>query len=293
MDIEIVNLYSNVAKPDSDLIGEHGQSFLLRMNGENILFDVGGDGEALLHNMAKLNVDPDEISALVFSHGHYDHTKALPEFLDARSSEEILPVYAHPDVREPKYGKILFIKKDIGFPELTKAQEEKLEFKLSRDPININEKLRTTGEIRDRKYPDGIEKTSVHKEGDELVVDPFYDDLSLILEADEGLVIITGCAHAGILNICAHAKQTSNKPIKAIIGGTHMARYTEEEVLETAEEFKNQFDNPYLYLNHCTDQLPYFFMRSTKAIDILQSKFGEEKIQPCYVGTRLTYSTGT
>jgi len=292
MDIEILNLYSNVAKPGTDLIGEHGQSFLLRLDGENILFDVGGDGESLLKNMEKLNVDPDEISKLIFSHGHYDHTKGLPEFLDARSVDTILPVYAHPDVREPKYGKMLFIKKDIGFPELTKEQEEKMEFHYSRDPVKINEILRTTGELRERKYPDGREKTAVHIEEGELKEDLVYDDLSLILELDDSQVIITGCAHAGILNICAHAKKTSDKPIKSIIGGTHMARYSEEEVLETAEEFKNKFDDPNLYLNHCTDKLPYFFMKSTKAIDILQSKYGEEKINPCYVGTQLNYSIG-
>lgn len=291
MNIEIINLYSNVAKEGSDLIGEHGQSFLLKVNGESILFDVGGDGNTLLHNMEKLDINPDDISKIILSHGHYDHTKALPDFLNARTTDDILTIYAHPKVREPKYGKILFLKKYIGFPELTESQEEQLEFKYSRDPVKINEILRTTGEIHNRKYPDGIEKTSVHKEGDDLKVDPFYDDLSLLLDVNQGQVIITGCAHAGILNICAHAKQTSEKPIKAIIGGTHMARYSEEEVLETAEKFKNQFDDPDLYLNHCTDQLPYFFMKSTKAIDILQSMYGEEKIQPCYVGTKLTYST--
>jgi 7,8-dihydropterin-6-yl-methyl-4-(beta-D-ribofuranosyl)aminobenzene 5'-phosphate synthase len=291
MDIEIINLYSNVAKPASDLIGEHGQSFLLKVNGENILFDVGGDGDVLLHNMEKLDINPDDISEMILSHGHYDHTKALPDFLDARTTDDILTVYAHPNVREPKYGKIFFLKKYIGFPELTKSQEEQLDLKYSRKPVMINDIIRTTGEIRDRKYPDGIEKTAVHKEGNELKADPIYDDLSLILDVNQGQVIITGCAHAGILNICAHAKQTSEKPIKAIIGGTHMARYSEEEVLKTAEQFKNQFDNPNLYLNHCTDQLPYFFMRSTDAIDILQSKYGEDKIKPCFVGTKLTYST--
>lgn len=291
MDIEILNLYSNVAKPKTDLIGEHGQSFLLRVDGESILFDVGGDGESLLYNMDKLNVDPDEISKLILSHGHYDHTKGLPEFLDARSGDTILPVYAHPDVREPKFGKMLFIKKDIGFPELTEEQEGKIKFNYNRDPVKINDILRTTGELRKRKYPDGTEKNAVHIEEGELKVDPVYDDLSLILELDNGQVIITGCAHAGILNVCAHAKQTSDKPIKAIIGGTHMARYSEEEVLETAEEFKNTFDDPNLYLNHCTDKLPYFFMKSTKALDILLSKYGEKKVQPCYVGTKLTYST--
>ncbi len=290
MDIKILNLYSNVAMPGTELVGEHGQSFLLKMGNEDILFDAGGSGSVLLKNMDLLNVNPDDISKIILSHGHYDHTLGLPDLLDARKRDERLPIYAHPAVREKKYGKILFLKKDIGFPELTKEQEEKIDFKYSRDPIKINKALWTTGEIQDRSYPDGTEKTAVHKEGDELVLDPIYDDLSLILETNEGQVIITGCAHAGILNICAKAKKISDKPIKAIIGGTHMARYSEAEVLETAEMFKKEFDDPNLYLNHCTDRLPYKFMKRTKALDILQSKFGEEKIRPCYVGTEMRYT---
>jgi len=66
-------------------------------------------------------------------------------------------------------------------------------------------------------------------------------------------------------------------------------RYTEKEVLETAEKFVKEYDNPDLYLNHCADKLPVKILKQTKTIDILREKYGEEKIKNCYVGTKLTF----
>jgi len=289
MEIEILNLYSNIPKPGSSLIGKHGQSFLLTIEDEKILFDTGGSGKVLLKNMENLNIDPNDISKLIISHGHDDHTKGLPDFLSARTSDKSLPVYAHPNIREPKFVKALFFKLNIGFPDLTDKQEQKIDFRFIKEPKNITQKIWTTGEIKNRKYKDGVEPRALHKENGEYKVDPVYDDLSLILNTNKGQVIILGCAHAGILNICAHAKNTLDKPIAGIIGGTHMARYTEEEAIETGRKLVNEFDNPNLYLNHCTDQLPYKFMKKTKALDILRTNFGEKKIKPCYVGTKISF----
>ncbi|MGY5874386.1 MAG: hypothetical protein RTU30_01460, partial [Candidatus Thorarchaeota archaeon] len=121
------------------------------------------------------------------------------------------------------------------------------------------------------------------------VTDPVHDDISLILQTKDGQVIISGCAHAGILNICELSKKNSDAPIKAIIGGSHMARYSEQEVIATSEKLKKEYDFPMLYLNHCTDKLPYRFLKVTKAIDILKKCYSADKVKNCYVGTELTF----
>ena len=290
MNVEILNLYSNVAKPNSSLIGDHGQSFLIKTENENILLDVGYKGKKLLHNMKKLGVNPNDISLLILSHGHYDHVGGLPLFLDARTTSKPLQVIAHPDVLLQRRIKIGFISKNFSFPKLTEEQKSKVKIELEKNARKINNFIRTTGEITDRPYRQGTEPRMQSKVDGNFDIDSVADDVGVILETKEGQVIITGCAHAGILNICKHAKDTSDKPLKAIIGGTHMVRYEKKDVFETAEKIINEFDDPDFYLNHCTDKLPIPFLKATKTIDILREKYGNDKIKNCYVGTKLIFA---
>ncbi|MBD3191761.1 MAG: MBL fold metallo-hydrolase [Candidatus Heimdallarchaeota archaeon] len=290
MEIEIINLYSNMAMPKTKLIGDHGQSFLLKSKNENILLDVGTSGKKLLHNMKELGIDPNDITLLIISHGHYDHTGGLPEFLDARTTEEPLRVLAHPKILAKRRIKVAFIKIKSKMPELSAKQKAKMVFDFEKNPRKINEYIRTSGEITDRPYRQGIEPRMQSKVEGTFTTDMVPDDVSVYVETKEGQVIITGCGHAGILNICKNAKESSEKPLKAIVGGTHMVRYTKEEVLETGKQLTQKFDDPELYLNHCTDKLPVKILKMTPTIDILREKYGKNKVKNCCVGTRLTFN---
>jgi len=289
VEVQILNLYSNEVEENSNLKGHHGQSFLITIGEEQIIYDVGHKGHILLHNMAILGIEPKNITKMVVSHGHFDHTGGLPVFLDSRNTEEKIPLYAHTDFREEKLFKLGIIKKNLGCPFISKEQEKKIEFILSSKSQQIVPYLRTTGEITKRKEVTGVEPIIKHWENNKLVVDPILDDNSLVLSTNEGEVIITGCAHSGILNICEHVKNQTARRIRAIVGGTHMATYTPEEVLYVAEELKNKYDFPDLYLNHCTDKMPNPFVKTTKTIDILKNKFGEEKVKSCMVGTKINF----
>jgi len=287
--VQILNLYSNEKESNSKLRNHHGQSFLITIGEEQILYDVGYKGHILLHNMSKLKISPDDITKLIISHGHLDHTGGLPDFLDKRIKKERLPLFAHPDFREEKILKIGFIKKALGFPHIAKDLEKKLDFRLSSQSQQIIPCLSTTGEITERKEINGVEPMVLHWENSNLVVDPVLDDNSLVLTTKEGEVIITGCAHSGILNICEYVRKQSGRRIKAIIGGTHMVSYTPQEVLHVADKLENLYDCPDLYLNHCTDKMPNPFMKKTKTLDILKGRFGEEKVKKCNVGTKIIF----
>ncbi|TFH28996.1 MAG: MBL fold metallo-hydrolase, partial [Promethearchaeota archaeon] len=251
--MRLTNLFSNKVLPHSDLEGGHGQSFFLEINGKNLLLDVGASGKKLLANMSKLHISVDSVQLLAFSHGHYDHSQALPEFLAARSSNLIpLPTYGHPAMEEKKYAKIAFLKKNLGFPskKMTPELRSRCEFHLQSEPLEILSGVWLSGEIKERPYHSGEEKMAMHlKDDGSSEIDPVKEDQSMYLRTSNGTVIVTGCAHAGLLNICRNAKELLKQPIHAIIGGSHMVRFTEEQVEEVADVLKSDFDSPTLYLN--------------------------------------------
>ncbi|MHA1618235.1 MAG: MBL fold metallo-hydrolase [Promethearchaeota archaeon] len=294
MNIKLTNLFSNEVLPNSDLKGGHGQSFFLEIGDKNLLFDVGGSGKKLLANMKKLNIPVDSVQLLAFSHGHYDHTQALPAFLAARNSSLTpLPPYGHPAMEEKKYAKIAFLKKNLGFPskKMTPELRSRCEFHLQAEPLELLPGVWLSGEIKDRPYHSGEEKMALHLKDDGTPeIDPVKDDQSLYLKTSKGTVIVTGCAHAGLLNICRHAKELLKQPIHAIIGGSHMVRFTPDKVEEVADVLKSEFDSPTLYLNHCTEFLPPPFKKNTFVRPLLREKMGDEKILPCYVGTKLEFA---
>ena len=289
MQATILNLFSNVKMSNKDLKEGHGQRFLIAVDGEKILYDTGLNGKTLLKNMDALSISPDEITKLVLSHGHIDHTGGLSDFLEKRSTKK-LTLIAHPSFREEKIYKVLnFFKKTLSCPPLTRTQENKLDIRTTAEPEQVTLNLKTTGEITERPEKCGLEPNAKHIENSKYVVDPVRDDLGLILNTKNGSVIITGCGHSGILNICNHVKQLFNSRILAIVGGTHMVRYSEDDVRYVASKLEKEYDNPDLYLNHCTDYLPDPFVKKTKASDILIREMGKEKVKDCFVGTEIRF----
>ena len=292
MKVEVINIYSNEGFTDKNLKGDHGQSFYIKIGNKVILIDTGTNAKILLQNMQELGLSPDTIEKIFLTHGHYDHTRGLPGLLDTINPTNPIPVIGHPGIIEKKVGKLAFIKKDIGFPELTEEQKNKIDLQLIEEPIELIPGLTSTGEIKTRPHRDGREKSALHVVNDEFVIDPVLDDQSVVIDTQEGLVLITGCCHAGLLNTLEHVKRMKDKPIKVIIGGTHMVRFSQEEVSQVADVLEQEYGLPDLYLNHCTDYLPKplsLVVKKTQATKLLRERFGDEKVKACPVGTKLTF----
>jgi 7,8-dihydropterin-6-yl-methyl-4-(beta-D-ribofuranosyl)aminobenzene 5'-phosphate synthase len=217
VDAKIVNVYNNVAPPDRNLRGGHGSSYSITIDGREILFDVGWRGRKLMHNIHVLGIDVDKIERLVLSHGHRDHTDGLAHFLKARTTNTRLPIVAHPDAIEPKSMKLSIFRIRLGLPKLSTKLAEKTEFQLTKDSVEVLPKLFTTGEIPVVERPEkpGIVSGAFHKVDGKHVWDPVVDDLSLVLQVKDGLVIVTGCCHAGLLNTCAKATQLFGQKIQS------------------------------------------------------------------------------
>ncbi|MDQ0286930.1 7,8-dihydropterin-6-yl-methyl-4-(beta-D-ribofuranosyl)aminobenzene 5'-phosphate synthase [Desulfofundulus luciae] len=248
MMVKITVLSENTVGLPLGLSGEWGLALLVETAGTKVLFDTGERGN-ILANAAALGINLQEVDALVMSHGHYDHSGGMRDFLRLRGR---LPVYVHPDffalhyVSQPR-------EQYIGVP----FRQEELEslgadFIFEQEPQQIAPGLWVSGEVPRKTTFEKGDSRLFSLENDNKVADPFRDDMSLYCVTDEGVVIILGCAHAGVVNIVEHARQvTGIDRIYGIIGGTHLGPASKEQQEATIAYLKN-LDLKFLAANHCT-----------------------------------------
>lgn len=248
MEIKVATLSENTAS--AGLVPEWGLSMLLEVDGLRVLFDTGAS-VATVHNAEIMGVDLSGVDRIVLSHGHYDHTGGLRDVLKKTGPTEVI---AHPDIWQPKYGSLPGEPgHSIGIP-FTREELEALgaSFMLSREPVKLSAHLMTTGEIPMLTDYEAIDANLYVGEGGEKEPDSLADDLSLIIDAEFGLVVILGCAHRGVINILRHAqKLTGKQPVYAVIGGTHLFNASEERLAKTAAALK-EMRVQRLGVSHCT-----------------------------------------
>ena len=239
------------------LYGEWGQSLLIEVDGLKILFDTG-PSRHILENAEKLGIELSTIDKIVLSHGHYDHTGGLKHVLTLLKGSGNRPkgieVIAHPDIFQEKYFYMKgFPAKAIGMPS-TRADLEALgaRFNLSRDPVRLADNIMTTGEVQVSIDYEQIDPTLHIKDAENYIPDRLADDLDLIIKTDQGLVILLGCGHRGIINTLLHAQKiTGINEIYAVIGGTHLISANKTQLDETVKALRN-FNISRLGVSHCT-----------------------------------------
>lgn len=249
MSLKITTLCENTAgRPGC--VAEWGLSMFVETEETTLLFDTGRNTAALT-NADTLGINLKKIDRIVLSHGHHDHTGGLRGFLQRLKGCEIV---AHPDIWDPKYTKRPYEERE-AFCGIPFAREE-LEslggsFTLATQPVALSDNILTTGEI-DMTVPyEAVEPSMLLKDGNGFRRDPLADDLSLVIQTEEGLVIILGCAHRGAINTIHHAQKiTGEQRIHAVIGGTHLYPASEERVERTIDELI-ALDVQKVGLSHC------------------------------------------
>jgi 7,8-dihydropterin-6-yl-methyl-4-(beta-D-ribofuranosyl)aminobenzene 5'-phosphate synthase len=233
------------------LVGEHGFSLLLERPDRRILFDTGA-GAALLHNASRLGKDLRSVDAIVLSHGHKDHTGGLVAALGAIGKR--LPIYGHPGIFADRFGKRANGQMQYaGLPFKREALEGMgATFDLSPAFREIVPGVHLTGEVpRKNVYETGDSHLFVPR-GDTMERDPFQDDLSMVVEDAEGLTLILGCCHSGLVNTLDHVRdRLPGKPIHTVIGGTHLGFAPPEQLRQTIATLRDR-QVRHLGLSHCT-----------------------------------------
>ncbi|HEX6401589.1 MAG TPA: MBL fold metallo-hydrolase [Pseudonocardiaceae bacterium] len=219
----------NGEAPDA-LIAEHGLSLLVTVSRDEaehrFLYDAGASPDGVVENMRRLEIDPSSIEAIVCSHGHFDHTTGIDGLIRTLGRTN-MPVLIHPHFwrrrrmtipgREPREIPTTSRRalQEAGFDVI---EEQQPSFLFERCVLVTGEVPRTTG------YEPGLPRQQAWLHGawqpDPLVL----DDQALIMNLrDKGLVILTGCGHAGVVNIARYARRlTGEGPLHALLGGFHL-----------------------------------------------------------------------
>ncbi len=216
-----------------------------------VLFDTGPDADVLRNNMGVLGLHPEELCALALSHSHYDHTGGLAAVLPLKPT---LPVYALPDIFRQRYALRNGEYVAIGFSHHDEELVRQSRLRLMSEPTQILPGLWTTGEIRHRPEMLGSSSHLFIKTNQGWEKDPYIDDMSLVLQTPEGLVLICGCCHAGLINTAMHVTENFSGRIHTIIGGAHLMAADDTQMAHLIAMLQEQFQDTTYYLNHCTGQ---------------------------------------
>ena len=247
--VRLIILAENTAE-GRGLRGEHGLSFWVERDEKRLLFDTG-QGLVLRDNGTALRLDFAQLDAIVLSHGHYDHSGGLDQVLAATT--HALSVFAHPAALLPKYRQAGDDVREVGMPVFCREalSGANVTVILSREPADVAPGIRTTGEIP-RRHPQERSEERFCLDAAGQIEDPIQDDMALIVETAEGVVLLLGCAHAGLINTLDHVRDvTANAPIRAVVGGMHLRNASPERMAWTLRELA-RFDIGQIIPLHCT-----------------------------------------
>jgi len=243
---------------ESPYLGQHGISLFLKTyrNGidRNVLMDVAQNPDALLENMDKMDIAPSGIDAIVLTHCHYDHTQGIARILREIGKRDV-PVIAHPDLFRPHFIQDPVLR-HIGMMDGDSAAEIEASggrLFLTKDSLKITSGLLTTGEVTRQTDFEEVGMNLFTIADGKLETDPVRDDISLVaVVKDKGLVILTGCSHAGIVNISHQAVElTGTRKIHGIIGGFHLIEASRQRIRKTVQELE-KFNPDWIAAGHCT-----------------------------------------
>jgi len=242
--------------------GEWGFSAIVEADDTRLLFDTGNLPDTATANAKVLKVSLDGVRDVVLSHWHGDHTGGISSALAAIGGAGAA-IYAHPAIFDEKFSRGGNGAQTNTLRDRRSAIEaQHATFNLSADAREIRPGFALTGSVprtrpRDQKLPEG----NLMRQGDALVVDTVPDEQSLVVNTREGLIVLTGCGHAGVVNTVEHVRHLfPDRPVAAVVGGFHWFASPDGDVVDAANEL-HAMGVARLMGAHCTLVEPIFTLR--------------------------------
>lgn len=259
---------------DPGLLAEHGLSLWIEYGNRHILFDTG-QSDILVQNAKALNIDLAQADAIVLSHGHYDHTGGLSTVLDIAPKARL---YLHPAAIEPKFSRNSPETRSIGMPDSARQAIRNREIIWTELPTQVFDGMGITGQVpRVNNFEDAGGAFFLDEDCRE--PDLLLDDQALFIESSTGLIVVLGCAHAGVVNTLQRISDINRrKHFYAVMGGMHLLNAIPERIERTITSFR-QYDLQRIGPAHCT---------GGNAVERIRSAFPEQCFD-CSVGTWIRF----
>ena len=271
MSWKITTLIENHPDTAESLICENGFSLLIENEQFKMLMDTGKSG-AFYDNALKMGESLTDLDCVMISHGHYDHAGGLMRMMEETGSQKKLYVgkgffdgkYCTNKEGEKYYNGIQFERKQLNeFPIIVEEVEQ--------DCLEIAKGVRIHRNFEQIVSYEHWNPKFFLREEEQYVQDTFSDEMALTLDTKEGLVVIVGCSHPGIVNILKTIVGRTGQPIRGVIGGTHLMDADKERLLKTMEDFK-AMGMEFIGVSHCTGD---------DNLKMIQESFGEYFIFNC------------
>ncbi len=285
--LEITTLTDN-GVADIEYLAEWGLSLHLSIEGEtDILFDTGY-GKACVPNADAAGIDLSACKCICLSHGHSDHTggllPVLKQIRQADSGRKEVDIYCHPAALEEQYVKHTDTYFYRGIPyHIAELQRLGARFHTSAEPRWLEEDIVMSGEVPLRTDFEAPSDICFLKINGEYQPSPVQDDQALFIRTNLGLVVLSGCAHRGIINTLLHAREiTGEERIHLVVGGTHLLNTQMHQQEKTADMLR-ELDVQKIGVSHCTGLKPACY---------LAQRLGMERFFFNNAGTAISFPGG-
>lgn len=256
--MKIVTLVENTPGGEG-CVFEHGLSFYIQTDTQKILLDTGAS-EAFLQNAQRLGIDLAQVDMMVLSHGHYDHAGGILAFVKANSKA---PIYMRPTAVKAYYNDRPTGAKYIGMDQRIFTLDRIIfteEVHVLSDQISL-----FSGVTGRRLWPEGNRQLKCLENG-EYTQDIFDHEQSLVIREQDRSVLISGCAHNGILNILDKYQELYGAAPDMVITGFHMKKNAplteaEKEIVKSTARELITYQNTSFYSGHCTGEEAFGIMK--------------------------------
>jgi len=214
-------------------VSEHGLSFLLKVKGKQFLFDTGASG-SFLTNAQLMNEDLHQVDTVILSHSHYDHSGGLRTAAEHLSLTSLITGVGFFRPKYSGYGP-MYNYHGCGFDQKYINQKGIAHTEVA-ESLECADGVFIVGGFHHHYVFETTNSLFVVKQGNEFIRDDFQDEIACVLDRPEGLTLITGCSHPGILSMIVDIKKRFNKPVCRVIGGAHLSKETPERLSRTCDE---------------------------------------------------------